>query len=87
MHSRERIALSKELNNILDKLLNDIHTYYSKNLVLNSEGMKLLSRAIKIIIKLYPELRPLITKVRLNPNYDSIIKLALRIEEFKESLS
>jgi hypothetical protein len=84
MNLKERYRLLKELNNILNDLLNDVNTYYTKDLLLNSEGMKLLSKAIKIINTLYPQLRNMLKNVRIDPTYDSIVKLASKIREFAE---
>jgi hypothetical protein len=84
MNLKERYRLLKELNNILNDLLNDVNTYYTKDLLLNSEGMKLLSKAIKIINTLYPQLRNVLKNVRIDPTYDSIVKLASKIREFAE---
>jgi len=84
MNLKERYRLLKELNNILNDLLNDVNTYYTKDLLLNSEGMKLLSKAIKIINTLYPQLRNVLKNVRIDPTYDSIVKLASKIREFTE---
>jgi hypothetical protein len=84
MHLKNHRKLYEELNSILEKLLFDIDTYYSKDLVLNSEGMKLLSRAIRIINTLYPQLRFLINEVRADPTYNVIIKLVSRIKELIE---
>jgi len=84
MNLKERYRLLKELNNILNDLLNDVNTYYTKDLLLNSEGMKLLSKAIKIINTLYPQLRNMLKNVRIDPTYDSIVKLASKIREFTE---
>lgn len=85
MNKKERKILNKELNEMLSKLLNDVDLYYSKDLVLNSEGMKLLNRTIKVIIKLYPELRPLLNQVRSNPSYELVMKLASRANELNSS--
>jgi hypothetical protein len=84
MNLKERYRLLKELNNILNDLLNDVNTYYTKDLLLNSEGIKLLSKAIKIINTLYPQLRNMLKNVRIDPTYDSIVKLASKIREFAE---
>jgi len=84
MYLKNHRKLYEELNSILEKLLFGIDTYYSKDLVLNSEGMKLLSRAIRIINTLYPQLRFLINEVRADPTYNAIIKLVSRIKELIE---
>jgi hypothetical protein len=84
MHLKNHRKLYEELNSILEKLLFGIDIYYSKDLVLNSEGMKLLSRAIRIINTLYPQLRFLINEVRADPTYNVIIKLVSRIKELIE---
>lgn len=79
--SKRRELLIKELNIVLGKLLTNIEIYFDKNLTLNSEGMKLFSKAAKILVQLHPELRYLINKVREEPSYESIVKLISRIEE------
>lgn len=78
---KRKELLIKELNVVLNKLLTNVEIYFDKNLILNSEGMKLFSRAVKIVVQLYPELRRLVDKIREEPSYQSIAVLVSRIEE------
>ncbi|MEM1560007.1 MAG: hypothetical protein QW775_05855 [Ignisphaera sp.] len=82
--NKRRSVLTRELNVLFNKLVNNIEAYYDKELVLNSEGMKLLLRTIKIALLLYPELKPLIVKVRSNPSYEMITKFVNKIKELND---
>lgn len=79
-NKRKELAI-RELNTALNKLLSDVETYFDKNLMLNSEGMKFFSKIAKALIQLYPELRCLISRARIEPSYESIAKLASRFSE------
>lgn len=81
---KRKNALIRELNVLFNKLINDVDLYYDRGLVLNSEGMKLLLRAIKITLLLYPELKPLIVKVRSNPSYEMIAKFVYKVNELND---
>lgn len=83
INNKRRELLVKELNVMLNKLLANREMYFDKNLILNSEGMKLFSRIAKILTQLYPELRYLINKIREEPSYEFIVKLISRIDEIQ----
>ncbi|MEM1644306.1 MAG: hypothetical protein QXL96_00310 [Ignisphaera sp.] len=81
---KRKSVLIRELSVLFNKLINDVDLYYDKSLALNSEGMKLLSRTLKIVLILYPELKPLIAKVRSNPSYEMIVKFIFKVKELHE---
>lgn len=81
--TKRRRAAIKEMNALISKLLTNVDTYFDSNLVLNSEGMKVLSKLVKILIQFYPEFKPLVTKVRNNPSYESLLNLISKIREIE----
>uniref|UniRef100_A0A7C2V9D2 Uncharacterized protein n=1 Tax=Ignisphaera aggregans TaxID=334771 RepID=A0A7C2V9D2_9CREN len=78
---KRKISLKNSLNLMIYDMLSNADLYFDKRLVLNSEGRKLLAKISKTILVLYPELKPLITKIRSDPKYEYIIELASKIRE------
>lgn len=80
-YNRKKDVLVKELNNLICRLVKDIDMYYDNNLVLNSEGRKMFSKLTKILLYLYPELKPSIVKTRRELDYESVLRVIMKIRE------
>ncbi|MEM1541462.1 MAG: hypothetical protein QW101_01310 [Ignisphaera sp.] len=83
--NRRKLLMIKEVDILIDELVNNKEKYFDKNLVLNSEGRKLFSRIAKILMVLYPELRRTLSNYRSTPTFEGINKLVERLNEMKMS--
>ncbi|MEM2022014.1 MAG: hypothetical protein QXP80_07310, partial [Zestosphaera sp.] len=68
--------MSKEARTLVVKLLSDRRRFFDKNNVLNSDGRRLLSKVIKLVLRDRPELRDFLSKVRRDPTLDNVMRLA-----------
>jgi hypothetical protein len=63
------------VSRLLIELLENVDKYFDKNLVLNSEGRKVLEKAIAILMSSRAEHRKLVKKVRREPTLENVLKL------------
>lgn len=70
---------SKETRILMHRLLKNVQLYFDKNLVLNSDGRKLLLQLLRYLLSEHHEYRDLVTEVRRNPTIENIVKLAKAI--------
>jgi len=69
------------------KLLSGYQLYFDRHGVLNSDGRRLLNEIIRLVVYEYPELKPLVKKVRKDPTLSNVVKLAeifMDINEIRE---
>ncbi len=67
-----------EIEPYIKQLLTNYQYYFSKDLVLNSEGRKLLNIIARIVMSKCKELSSTIKKLRKNPTLDNVLKLVDR---------
>ena len=69
------------------KLLSGYQLYFDRHGALNSDGRRLLNEIIRLVVYEYPELKPLVKKVRKDPTLSNVVKLAeifMDINEIRE---
>ncbi|MEM1604395.1 MAG: hypothetical protein QXZ48_05840 [Zestosphaera sp.] len=71
--------MSKEVENLIRKLLTNREEFFDKTNTLNSDGRRLLNKILKLVLSNHPELRGLATKTRKNPTLENVTKLAEEI--------
>ncbi len=76
--------MSTEVDNLIRKLLTRREEFFDKSNVLNSDGRRLLSKIIRMVLSEYPELRKLASKTRKNPTLENITKLVEEITHVRE---
>ena len=81
---REEKNFSKDLRNLMKKLLLGYSRFFSKNGVLNSDGRKLLEEIIRLLMYEHPKYKPLARKVRKNPTLRNVIRLAELFMDYQE---
>lgn len=77
--------MSEEVENLTRKLLENREEFFDKTNTLNSDGMRLLNKIIKLTISNYPQLRKLASKTRKKPTLENVVKLAEEIARVCES--
>lgn len=68
--------MSSEVRSLLIKLLQNKSVFFDKNYVLNSDGRRLLNKVLKLLLRERPELRGAVSKIRKNPTYENVLRLA-----------
>ena len=66
----------EEARRIIEEILTNREIYFDKNLVLNSEGRKLLEKAIEILMKNNFKHVKTLREARKNPSIENIEKIA-----------
>lgn len=66
----------REVKTLMRILLENIPMYFDKNLVLNSDGRRLLSQLLRYLLYEHHEYMYIVNEVRRNPTIENIIKLA-----------
>lgn len=68
--------MSSEVRDLLIKLLRNRSAFFDKNYVLNSDGRRLLNKVLKLLLRERPELQGVAGKIRRNPTYENVLRLA-----------
>ncbi|MGC8975918.1 MAG: hypothetical protein ACP5KB_06965 [Thermoprotei archaeon] len=77
--------MGEEVEKLTRKLLENREEFFDKTNTLNSDGMRLLNKIIKLALSNYPQLRKLASKTRKKPTLENVTKLAEEIGRARES--
>jgi lipoate synthase len=71
----------EEAIRLLEILIRNREEYFDKSGYLNSEGMKVVMKIIRIIAEELPEHRSMVREVRSRRSYESILELLQNLSE------
>ena len=72
-----------EAEHLVRQLIRNYRLYFSKDLRLNSEGMKLLNIIARVVMENCKEAISILRKVRKDPTLENVIKLVSYVLEEK----
>ena|GEM_PF-939022 len=70
------VGVPRYVYSVLRKLLTERGRYFDKREVLNSDGRKLLEEALKKLVRYDPGRKRLVRRVRREPSYEEVLRLA-----------